>query len=111
MHRDEGRHHPAVVTNLLETKLQPPPLRPSAVDRVHDDAIADVTHHMAAHRLVISIAHRLRSVRNADIVLVMDHGELVQRGTFDELISAPGPFAPQWQEQNRMESIKGKVQA
>lgn len=83
----------------------------SAVDRVHDDAIADVTHHMAAHRLVISIAHRLRSVRNADIVLVMDHGELVQRGTFDELISAPGPFAPQWQEQNRMESIKGKVQA
>ncbi|WP_300767969.1 ATP-binding cassette domain-containing protein, partial [uncultured Bifidobacterium sp.] len=83
----------------------------SAVDRVHDDAIAHLTHRMGSRRLTISISHRLRTVKDADLILVLDHGRLAQQGTFDELVGAAGPFAPQWHEQNRMESFDGKALA
>ncbi len=41
---------------------------------------------------VISIAHRLSTLRNCDEILVMDKGQIVQRGTFDELEASPGIF-------------------
>jgi ABC-type bacteriocin/lantibiotic exporter with double-glycine peptidase domain len=40
----------------------------------------------------IVIAHRLATVRDADLILVLDRGRVVQRGTFQELIQAPGLF-------------------
>ncbi len=42
--------------------------------------------------LVISIAHRLTTLKNCDYVLVFDKGEIVQRGKFDELRETPGIF-------------------
>ncbi|MDR1117996.1 MAG: ATP-binding cassette domain-containing protein [Bifidobacteriaceae bacterium] len=47
----------------------------------------------AEGRTVIVVAHRLSTVRDADAVYVMDAGRVVQRGTYDELASSPGPFA------------------
>ncbi len=41
----------------------------------------------------IVIAHRLSTVRDADLILVLDKGRIVQRGTHDELISVPGTYA------------------
>lgn len=41
---------------------------------------------------VISIAHRLSTLQNCDEILVMDHGQIVQRGTFQELEQTPGIF-------------------
>ncbi|WP_066367718.1 peptidase domain-containing ABC transporter [Herbidospora mongoliensis] len=41
----------------------------------------------------IVIAHRLSTVRDADVILVLDKGRIVQRGTHDELISVPGKYA------------------
>lgn len=41
---------------------------------------------------VISIAHRLSTLQNCDEILVMDHGQIVQRGTFRELEQTPGIF-------------------
>lgn len=41
---------------------------------------------------ILSIAHRLTTLRNCDEIIVMDHGEIVQRGTYAQLESTPGLF-------------------
>ena len=43
-------------------------------------------------RTVIMIAHRLKTVRHADKIFVVDHGEIVQQGTHDELVAADGLY-------------------
>jgi ATP-binding cassette subfamily B protein len=39
------------------------------------------------------IAHRLSTIRDADLILVMEHGDIVEQGTHDELIKLSGPYA------------------
>ena len=39
------------------------------------------------------IAHRLSTIRDADTILVMEHGDIVEQGSHDELIAADGAYA------------------
>ena len=48
---------------------------------------------LAAHRTTLMIAHRLSTVMNADQVVVLDEGRIIEAGTPDELLAAQGPFA------------------
>ncbi len=38
------------------------------------------------------IAHRLSTVQNADVILVLDHGRIIERGSHQELIAAKGQY-------------------
>ena len=43
------------------------------------------------------ISHDLLLTRDADLILVLDEGEVVERGRHDELVAAGGPYARQWE--------------
>ena len=45
-----------------------------------------------ANRTTLAIAHRLSTVRDADLILVMQDGRIVERGTHDELYAANGAY-------------------
>lgn len=64
----------------------------SAVDMETEHEIQAGFQEVMRDRTTLIIAHRISSLRHADLILVMDEGRVVQRGTHDELISVPGPY-------------------
>ena len=73
----------------------------SALDSKSEKAIQAELDRIARGRTTLIIAHRLSTVVDADQILVMDHGRIVERGTHRELISLAGPYAQMWALQQR----------
>ena len=64
----------------------------SALDTVTERLVQDALTNLMKNRTVLAIAHRLSTIRNADLILVMDHGEIVERGMHDELYAKDGLY-------------------
>jgi ATP-binding cassette subfamily B protein len=74
----------------------------SALDSKTERAFQEELLGLAKNRTTLIIAHRLSTIIHADQILVMEHGQIVERGTHAELLSADGRYAEMWQMQERI---------
>lgn len=76
----------------------------SSVDMETEAEIRTALDHLMKKRTTFIIAHRVQSVMNADLILVLDKGRIVQRGTHESLVSQPGYYQQIYDLQARIES-------
>lgn len=75
----------------------------SSVDLETEEEIRDALEQLMQNRTTFIIAHRIQSVMNADLILVLDKGHIVQRGTHEQLIEQPGIYRQIYDIQTRIE--------
>ena len=83
----------------------------SNVDVESERAIGEVIEGLAGEHTVIVIAHRLASVVDADQILVINNGCLVEKGAHAELLANSGPYADLWQSQSELAAYVVKDEA
>ncbi len=93
---------------IARTLLKDPPIlildeATSALDTQTERDIQDSLREMGQGRTVITIAHRLSTIADADMIVVLEAGRIVERGTHDELIANQGRYAAMWARQSAEE--------
>lgn len=71
----------------------------SSIDSESEELIQNATFELTKNRTSIIIAHRLSTIKNADVIMVMDEGNIVESGSHKELISFKGKYAKLYKNQ------------
>jgi ATP-binding cassette subfamily B protein len=84
--------------SIARALLKDPPIlildeATASVDTATERLIQEALEHLMANRTSIVIAHRLSTIVHADQILVLDHGQIIERGTHDELLSLDRKYA------------------
>jgi ATP-binding cassette subfamily B protein len=95
--------------SIARTLLKDPPVMifdeaTSALDSRTEKAIQAELAEISRNRTTLMIAHRLSTIVEADQILVMDSGRIVERGSFRELVALDGRFAEMWRLQQQEEA-------
>ncbi|HHU94838.1 MAG TPA: ABC transporter ATP-binding protein/permease [Alcaligenaceae bacterium] len=75
----------------------------SSLDSISEQAILDALNAVSRQRTTLVIAHRLSTVRDADRIVVMDQGRIVESGSHNELLEKNGYYARLWMQQQHTE--------
>ncbi|MCX7185207.1 MAG: ABC transporter ATP-binding protein/permease [Nitrosospira sp.] len=78
----------------------------SALDSKSEKAIQAELKRIAANRTTLTIAHRLSTIADADQILVMDKGSIIERGSHRQLLAANGTYAHMWELQQQEEQTR-----
>jgi ATP-binding cassette, subfamily B, heavy metal transporter len=94
--------------SIARTLLKNPPIlifdeATSALDSKTEKSIQAELAEISRNRTTLMIAHRLSTIVDADQILVMEHGRIVERGSFRELIAMNGRFSEMWALQQQEE--------
>ncbi len=78
----------------------------SALDSKSEKAIQEELKRIASNRTTLTIAHRLSTIADADQILVLDKGSIIERGTHRELLVAKGFYTHMWELQQQEEQSR-----
>ncbi len=99
---------------IARTILKNPPIllldeATSALDTHTEREIQSALQEVSKNRTTLVIAHRLSTVIDADEILVLDHGEIVERGRHDDLLQRRGAYASMWNKQREAAAAREKL--
>ena len=81
----------------------------SALDSKSEKRIQAELKRIAKNRTTLTIAHRLSTIADADQILVMDHGRIIERGNHQQLLASKGAYAHMWELQQQEEVDKARL--
>jgi ATP-binding cassette subfamily B protein len=99
---------------IARTILKGPPIlvldeATSALDSHTEKEIQDALERVSRNRTTLVIAHRLSTIVGADEIIVLDEGEIVERGTHYALLAENGLYASMWNRQREAEEAREKL--
>ena len=99
---------------IARTILKAPPIlvldeATSALDSHTEKEIQDALERVSENRTTLVIAHRLSTIVGADEIIVLDAGEIVERGTHHALLAKNGLYASMWNRQREAEAAREKL--
>jgi ATP-binding cassette subfamily B protein len=99
---------------IARTMLKNPPIllldeATSALDTHTEREIQSALSEVSRNRTTLVIAHRLSTVVDADEILVLDHGEIVERGRHADLVIRGGHYASMWNKQKEAAAVRERL--
>jgi ATP-binding cassette subfamily B protein len=99
---------------IARTILKGPPIllldeATSALDSHTEKEIQDALERVSRNRTTLVIAHRLSTIVGADEIIVLDRGEIAERGTHGQLLARKGLYESMWNKQRKAEEAREKL--